>query len=236
MRKFSTAATFCLMLHLSSGLCHGDLVFPLIDNVHSVTIIRISNTGMTPVVLDADLVSRDSTGAERRNDFSIRLTPNETFVWLTSKPYATPWSANRIQGYDNQQGFLVVSGPDSLIGSATLISKTDATAFSYQPGGRHAFSGLAAIPGVLNGTLTLASREDVTFSIHLYCWNEHEMPFSRHLYHQGFGQYDLTNDLSLDVASTFTLGFWCTLSSARPVWVVFQQGLAGLFGWGGTGF
>ncbi len=236
MKKFNITATLCLTLHLLAGFCHGALVFPLIDNVRSLTIIRISNTGLTPVVLDADLISRDSTGVERRDAFSIRLTPKETFVWLTNKPYTMPWSANRIQGYDNRQGFLILSGADGLIGSATLISKTDATAFSYQPGLRDTFSGLAGIPGAIDGTLTLASLEDEAFSVHLYCWNEFEMPFSRHLRHRGFGQYDLMTDLNLDIARTFTLGFWCVLSSARPVWVVFHQDLAGVFGWGGAGF
>ncbi len=236
MKKFALAIAFCLVLHVAGGVCHGQLVFPLIDNIRSVTIIKISNTGLTPVVLDADLVSRDSTGAERRDAFSIRLTPHETFVWLTNKPYAAPWSANQIQGYDNRQGFLIVAGPDSLIGSATLISKTDASAFSYQPGASDTFSGLAGIPGALNGTLTLASLEDTEFSINLYCRNEHEMPFSRHLRHRSFRQYDLINDLELDVANTFTLGFWCVISSPETVWAVFHEGLAGVFGWGSAGF
>jgi hypothetical protein len=236
MKKVAIAIAFCFVLHVAGGVCHGQLVFPLIDNIRSVTIIKISNTGLTPVVLDADLVSRDSTGAERRDNFSIRLTPKETFVWLTNKPYAAPWSANHIQGYENRQGFLIVAGPDSLIGSATLISKTDGTAFSYQPGASDWFSGLAGIPGALNGTLTLASLQDVEFSINLYCRNEYEMPFSRHLRHRGFRQYDLITDLELDVANTITLGFWCMISSAEPFWAVFHEGLAAVFGWGSAGF
>ncbi len=119
------------------------------------------------------------------------------------------------------------------------------------------FEGLAEVHGAIYGTLAVASPgrgicgDDVNvctsdydfilsqqpeFDINIYCWNEVETKFSRHLHFKDFERYDLTRDLQLDVGSIFTLGFHCATTSTHPLWAVFHQNLAGVFGWGGNVF
>jgi hypothetical protein len=78
--------------------------------------------------------------------------------------------------------------------------------------------------------------EQPDFDINVFCWNEVETKFSRHLKFKDFEQYDLTKDLQLDIASIFTLGFHCATTSTHPLWAVFHQNLGQVFGWGGNVF
>ncbi len=104
------------------------------------------------------------------------------------------------------------------------------------------FEGLAEIPGAIGGTLAVASPGDIDFinseqpefDINVYCWNEVETKMSRHLPFKDFAQYDLTKDLQLDINQVFTLGWHCATTATQPLWAVFHQNLAGVFGWGGN--
>ncbi len=105
------------------------------------------------------------------------------------------------------------------------------------------FEGLAEVEGAIYGTLAVASpgvdlvaSEQPEFDINVYCWNEVETKFSRHLEFKDFEQYDLTDDLQLDIASIFTLGFHCATTSTNPLWAVFHQNLGRVFAWGGNVF
>ncbi len=105
------------------------------------------------------------------------------------------------------------------------------------------FEGLAEVPCCIGGILAVASpgidfieSEQPEFDINVYCWNEVETKFSRHLEFKDFEQYDLTNDLQLDLAKIFTLGFHCATTSPKPLWAVFHQCLGGIYGWGGNVF
>jgi hypothetical protein len=103
------------------------------------------------------------------------------------------------------------------------------------------FEGLAEVHGVLGGTLVVANpgidfvnSKQPEFDINVYCWNEVETKFSRHLKYKDFEQYDLTRDLQLDISKIFTLGFQCATTSTHALWAVFQQDLGRVFGWGGN--
>ncbi len=105
------------------------------------------------------------------------------------------------------------------------------------------FEGLAEIPGAISGTLAVASpgvdfveSKQPAFDINVYCWNEVETKFSRHLKFKDFAQYDLTKDLQLDIYSIFTLGWQCATTSTEPLWAVLHQNLGTVFGWGGNVF
>ncbi len=103
------------------------------------------------------------------------------------------------------------------------------------------FSGNAF--GIVQGTLAVAdididlvlSRQP-EFDINVVCWNEDEVKFSRHLHYKDFEQYDLTEDLQLDIGSIFTEGFQCeatagpwinpfdgTVIAPGALWAVFMQ-------------
>ncbi len=103
------------------------------------------------------------------------------------------------------------------------------------------FQGLAGVSGSIHGTLAAASpgidfinSVQPAFDIHLFCWNEVETKFSRLLTFKDFEQYDLTHDLKLDIANTFTLGWHCATTATKPLWAVFRQDLGTVFGWGGN--
>ncbi len=104
------------------------------------------------------------------------------------------------------------------------------------------FEGLAEVKGSIYGTLAVASPGDIDFinsvqpefDINIYCWNEVESKFSRHLHFKDFEQYDLTKDLQLDIHSIFTLGFHCATTATEPLWAVFHQNLGTVFGFGGN--
>ncbi len=116
------------------------------------------------------------------------------------------------------------------------------------------FEGLAEVQGSIYGTLAVASPGSAVggpgetsdydfilsrqpdFDINVYCWNEVETKFSRHLEFKDFEQYDLTKDLQLDIGSIFTLGFHCATTSTHPLWAVFHQNLGRVFAWGGNVF
>ncbi len=84
--------------------------------------------------------------------------------------------------------------------------------------------------GVVDGTLAVANLDldliwsiQPEFDINVYCWNEDEVKFSRHLHYKDFAQYDLTDDLQLDIRSIFTPGFQCATTSTNPLWAIFYQ-------------
>ncbi len=84
--------------------------------------------------------------------------------------------------------------------------------------------------GVVDGTLAVAAldldliwSEQPEFDINVFCWNEDEVKFSRHLHYKDFAQYDLTTDLQLDLGSIFTEGFQCVTSCPNPLWAIFYQ-------------
>jgi hypothetical protein len=103
------------------------------------------------------------------------------------------------------------------------------------------FEGLAEVPGAIGGTLVVANpgidfvhSKQPEFDINVYCWNEVETKFSRHLKYKDFEQYDLTKDLQLEFSKIFTLGFQCATTSTHALWAVFKQDLGRIFGWGGN--
>ncbi len=84
--------------------------------------------------------------------------------------------------------------------------------------------------GVVDGVLVVANLDidfiwskQSEFDINVFCWNEDETKFSRHLHFKDFAQYDLTDDLQLDIDSIFTEGFHCATSTTHPLWAVFYQ-------------
>jgi hypothetical protein len=105
------------------------------------------------------------------------------------------------------------------------------------------FEGLAEVPCCIGGILAVASpgidfvdSMQPEFDINLFCWNEVETKFSRHVPFKDFAQYDLTRDLQLDIRSLFMLGWHCATTSTNPLWAVFHQSLGGIYGWGGNVF
>ncbi len=76
---------------------------------------------------------------------------------------------------------------------------------------------------VANLDIDLVKSIQPEFDITVFCWNEDETKYSRYLHFKDFAQYDLTDDLQLDVASIFTEGFHCATSSTHPLWAVFYQ-------------
>ncbi len=84
--------------------------------------------------------------------------------------------------------------------------------------------------GIVDGTLAVANigidfinSIQPEFNINFFCWNENEVRYSRYLHYKDFEQYDLTDDLQLDIASIFTEGFQCATTSTHALWAVFYQ-------------
>ncbi len=93
------------------------------------------------------------------------------------------------------------------------------------------FRGFAARAfGVMEGTLAVANiginyvkAIQPEFNINLSCWNQDEIRFSNHLHFKDFKQYDLSDDLKLNLESIFTEGFQCEATSTHLLWAVFYQ-------------
>ncbi len=314
MRKLFFALLLCMAVGLFAAPSRADLIipslpnwpgsllaYPLIDNIHGVTIFNIANTHVDEeVYVECYIITHGVDGAiDEKKDFVIKLTPKEKFVWITSNPYDQ--RGNQIQGFDGRKGYMFCFAIDNpydqreitfnyLKGDATVLNLGTASAFNYNaiPHQRLAglfsmlegrpssdvtgerftgcatqgdrmlrldgceytaatsqimFEGLAEIPGMLYGTLAVASpgldfvdSEQPEFDINVYCWNEVETKFSRHLKFKDFAQYDLTKDLQLDIHSIFTLGWQCTTTTTHPLWAVLHQSLGTVFGWGGNVF
>jgi hypothetical protein len=107
------------------------------------------------------------------------------------------------------------------------------------------FEGFAAGVNGVEGTLHVASleidfvnSEQPGFDINLECWNQNEIPFSRHLHFRedrSYEQYDLREDLQLALDDIFTAKFQCStpITTTHALWAVFEQ-RTGSFAWGGN--
>jgi hypothetical protein len=91
----------------------------------------------------------------------------------------------------------------------------------------------------LGGTLAVANLDidfiqsvQPKFDINLQVWNQNEVAQSRHLSFNQFEQYDLTEDLQLDINQIFTPKWEFATTSTNPLWAVFYQVVNGLM-WGG---
>jgi hypothetical protein len=105
------------------------------------------------------------------------------------------------------------------------------------------FEGFAEDVNGITGTLHVANLDidfilskQPGFDINIECWNQNEVPFSRHLHFPkdvSYTQYDLTDDLQLSLNDIFTAKFQCnTLPSlTHPVWAVFEERTGG-YAWG----
>lgn len=105
------------------------------------------------------------------------------------------------------------------------------------------FEGFAEGFSGIYGELVVASLDidfilsiQPEFDINFECWNEDERPQSRHLHFYQFEQYDLTDDLQLDLFTIGTPKWQCAIApSAYPVWAVFFEYTGG-FMWGSNVF
>ncbi len=285
MRKLIFTVALCMTVGLSATTGSAQLntihepgsllAYPLIDNIHGITIVNIANVCSYDIVLECYMITHGEDGTiDEKKDFVIEMTGKEKFLWVTNNAYEK--GSNQLQGFDNRKGYMFCFmiddkysqkevGGDCIKGDATLIGPTGA-AFNYNAiphqglnvvgnrvlnldGGEYStvtsqvmFEGLAEVPGAIHGTLAVASPQDLDFynstqpefDINIYCWNEVESKFSRHLPFKDFAQYDLTKHLQLDLDKIFTLGWHCATTSTAPLWAVFHQTLAGVFGWGGN--
>jgi hypothetical protein len=96
------------------------------------------------------------------------------------------------------------------------------------------FDGFAGNFYNVNGTLAVA---DIScgpgIDINLTCWNQNEVPSSRHLGLNMFAQYDQIGHLNLSINQVFTPKIQCIAASQQPLWAVFYQNIDG-FAWGGS--
>jgi hypothetical protein len=90
----------------------------------------------------------------------------------------------------------------------------------------------------VGGTLAVASlgidfinTMQPEFDINVSVWNQNEAWQSRHLSFYQFQQYDLVNDLQLDISQIFTRKWQLIATATQPMWAVFFQN-AGLRAWG----
>ncbi len=317
MRKLIFLLILCMTIGLFAAPSHAQpalsdlnepgaiLVYPLIDNIHGVTIVNIANTSSDAQILECYMVTHGPDGGiDEKKDFLIFLSPKEKFVWMTNNPMDKTLKGSRtqIQDFDKRKGYMFcytivdqytqnegckangnpAFGPECNVfkGDATLIDLGNARSFNYNAlphqveiaittadrelnldgleysaaPSQIMFEGLAEVTGSIYGTLAVASpgskdgikpgvsdydfveSRQPDFDINVYCWNEVETKFSRHLEFKDFEQYDLTDDLQLDIASIFTLGFHCATTSTHPLWAVFHQNLGRVFAWGGNVF
>jgi hypothetical protein len=287
MRKLIFALVLCMIVGLSAAPSQAQLntlnepgsllAYPLIDNIQGVTLVNITNWGSVDAILECYMITHGIDGTiDDKQDFVIKLTPKEQFVWMTNQPYNQ--RGNQIRDFANRKGYLFCFAInnvhehaeiayDKLKGDATVLDLGNARAFNYMaiahqagtggPNGDRTlnldgteytmatsqimFEGLAGLSGSIHGTLAVASPDidfinsiQPAFDIHLFCWNEVETQFSRHLTFKDFEQYDLTQDLQLDIYSIFTLGWHCATTATKPLWAVFRQDLGTVFGWGGN--
>jgi hypothetical protein len=132
------------------------LAYPLIDNIHGVTIVNIANTSADEQILECYMVTHGIEGTiDEKKDFLIYLSPKEKFVWMTNNPIDKSLKGNRtqIQGFDNRKGYMFcytildqytqnegctiaggnADGPECNVfkGDATLIDLGNARAFNY---------------------------------------------------------------------------------------------------------
>ena len=100
-------------------------------------------------------------------------------------------------------------------------------------------SGLAAetFPG-LSGKWTVCSIDldllrpnEIAFAINLDVWNQYEVYQSRHVPFYLFKQFDLADDLQLDIDNIFTPKWHFTASAPQPIWSIFYQTI-GSSAWG----
>ncbi len=287
MRKLIFPFVLCMMVGLYTAPSAAQLnrlnepgsllAYPLIDNIYGATIVNIANWGSVDAILECYMITHGIDGTiDDKQDFVIKLTPKEQFVWITTQAYNQ--RGNQIRDFANRKGYLFCFAIDNvydqreiaydkLKGDATLLDLGNARAFNYMaiahqvgtvgPNGDRIlnldgseytmvssqimFEGLAEFPGSIHGTLAVASPGidfinsiQPAFDIHLFCWNEVETKFSRLLAFKDFEQYDLTEDLHLDIYSIFTLGWHCATTATKPLWAVFRQDLGRVYGWGGN--
>lgn len=94
------------------------------------------------------------------------------------------------------------------------------------------FSGVTGTLAVANLDIDFIQSLQPPFDLNLSCWNQNEVGLSRHLdFADSFMQYDLTNDLRLDISRVFTPKFDCATSAPRALWAVFLESVGGL-AWG----
>lgn len=94
--------------------------------------------------------------------------------------------------------------------------------------------------GLTRGTWVVCSIEidyvnsiQPDFDINLAVWNQDEVYQSRHVHFYQFQQFDLKDDLQLDLASVFTPRFHFSSTCNHAVWSVYLQYL-GMLGAGGN--
>lgn len=124
------------------------------------------------------------------------------------------------------------------------VEYTAGPATIYFEGFAENFQGIGGTLAVANMDFDFVLSTQSRFDINVECWNQHEVPFSRHLYFPtpppsglrwNFAQYDLTEDLQLSLADVFTPKFECATSSTNPLWAVFYE-FTGGYAWGGNVF
>jgi len=71
------------------------------------------------------------------------------------------------------------------------------------------------------------------FNINLAVWNQYEVYQSRHLDFNQFQQYDLKEDLNIDMSQIFTPKWQFATSCSEPIWAIFYQ-TVGSYAWGGN--
>lgn len=86
------------------------------------------------------------------------------------------------------------------------------------------WSGMRGVLAVANLDIDFILSLQPPFDINVECWNQNEIPFTRHLsFKDSFQQYDLTDDLQLSLAEVFTPKFQCATVTNRPLWAVFHE-------------
>jgi len=95
------------------------------------------------------------------------------------------------------------------------------------------------VPG-LDGTWVVCSLGDhftradpPQFDINLSVWNQDEIYQSRHVDFYQFEQYDLKNDLQMDLYNLFTPKWQFSATAGGPIWSIFYQTI-GPLAWGGN--
>ena len=117
------------------------LVYPLIDNINYKTIIKISNTGISNIVLECSMVTKGAGEViDRKDGFIIKMTPKEEFWWKTDKYYYytnVNGDTVGIQGFDARQGYMFCFAVND---EFARIEKE----FNYLKGGAIVYSGRTA--------------------------------------------------------------------------------------------
>jgi hypothetical protein len=160
---------------------------------------------------------------KNQNETDFDFLKGDALIYHTRNGQA--WQYNAIP----HQGIAVVGkGVLNLDG----FEYSSATSTIYFEGFAEGVNGVEGTLHVANLDINFITSEQPGFDINMECWNQNEVPFSRHLQFRkdrSYEQYDLTEDLQLSTNDIFTAKFQCnTLESIpRPLWAVFEERTGG---------